>query len=208
MIRTACAHIVCTMLWQRADAAEAFVQAKVLAVAAVLLKRGWLDSVPSEKETFFNEVRVAILATHGPAAQRSGIALLESLVLEFSPSMASAMGLPAEFHEHCRASLELEYLQQFYSWAQEAAVTSAEKALQGVGTPQDINVCAAALPLMSQILNWEFQGTLIRGPSGILIVGRNRLGLGGAAPSVTIPLLTMLVSERCVFHQLNLKPSF
>ncbi|CAM6129712.1 unnamed protein product [Calypogeia fissa] len=169
-LRTYCLHYVMA----RADAAEAFVQAKVLAVAAVLLKRGWLDSVPSEKETFFNEVRVAILGTHGPAAQRSGIALLESLVSEFSPSTASAMGLPAEFHEHCRASLELEYLQQFYSWAQDAAVTSAEKALQGVGTPQDINVCAAALHLMSQILNWEFQGTLIRGPGGILIVGRNR----------------------------------
>lgn len=64
--------------------------------------------------------------------------------------------------------------QQFYSWSQDAAVTSAEKALQGVGTPLDVNVCASALHLMSQILNWEFQGTLIRGPGGILIVGKNR----------------------------------
>jgi hypothetical protein len=57
------------------------------------------------------QVREAVLGAHGPAAQRSGLALLEALVSEFSPSTASAMGLPAEFHEHCRASLELDYLQ-------------------------------------------------------------------------------------------------
>lgn len=31
-------------------------------------------------------------------------------VSEFSPSTSSAMGLPREFHEQCRASLELDYL--------------------------------------------------------------------------------------------------
>lgn len=56
------------------------------------------------------QVRQAVLGEHGPAAQRSGIALLEALVSEFAPSTASAMGLPAEVHEHCRASLELDYL--------------------------------------------------------------------------------------------------
>ncbi|MCL7042022.1 hypothetical protein MKW94_017357, partial [Papaver nudicaule] len=30
--------------------------------------------------------------------------------IKFSPSASSAMGLPREFHEQCRASLELEYL--------------------------------------------------------------------------------------------------
>lgn len=59
---------------------------------------------------FSLQVRQAVLGAHGPAAQRSGIALLEALVSEFAPSTASAMGLPAEVHEHCRASLELDYL--------------------------------------------------------------------------------------------------
>ncbi|KAL3681977.1 hypothetical protein R1sor_024933 [Riccia sorocarpa] len=169
-LRTYCLHYAMA----RAETGEAFVQAKVLAVAAVLLKRGWLDSVAAEKESFFSEVRVAVQGTHGPAAQRSGIALLEALVAEFSPSTASPMGLPAEFHEHCRASLELDYLQQFYTWAQDAAVSTADRAVQGVGTPLDVNVCAAALHLMSQILNWEFQGTLVRGPNGNIVVGKNR----------------------------------
>jgi hypothetical protein len=64
--------------------------------------------------------------------------------------------------------------QQFYAWSQDAAVTLAEKALQGVGTVQDANVCAAALHLMSQLLNWDFRGTLVRGPNGILVGARNR----------------------------------
>ncbi|KAH9560099.1 hypothetical protein CY35_06G089400 [Sphagnum magellanicum] len=121
------------------------------------------------------QVREAVLGAHGPAAQRSGLALLEALVSEFSPSTASAMGLPAEFHEHCRASLELDYLQQFYTWAQEAAITAAEKALQGVGGTLDVNVCAAGLRLMSQLLNWEFQGTLVRGANGVVVVGKQKV---------------------------------
>ncbi|KAJ7517651.1 hypothetical protein O6H91_21G033100 [Diphasiastrum complanatum] len=169
-LRIYCLHYVIS----RAEAPEAYVQAKVLSVAAVLLKRGWLDSVATEKEAFFNEVRQAVLGSQGVAAQRSGISFLESLVSEFSPSTASVMGLPAEFHEHCRASLELDYLQQFYSWAQDAAVSAAGKALQGLGNFHEVNVCACALRLMSQILNWEFQGTLIRGAGGIIVVGKNR----------------------------------
>lgn len=64
--------------------------------------------------------------------------------------------------------------QQFYTWAQDAAVSAAEKLFQGSGTPLHVNVCASALHLMSQILNWEFQGTLIRGAGGVIVVGKNR----------------------------------
>ncbi|KAG0575366.1 hypothetical protein KC19_VG340300 [Ceratodon purpureus] len=171
-LRSYCLHYVMA----RADAAEAYVQMKVLSVAAVLLKRGWLESVATEKEAFFAEVRQAVLGAHGPAAQRSGIALLEALVSEFAPSTASAMGLPAEVHEHCRASLELDYLHLFYLWAQEAAVTSAERALQGVGGAMDINVCASALRLMSQLLNWEFQGTnWVRSANGTVVMGKSKI---------------------------------
>ncbi|XP_073395846.1 uncharacterized protein [Physcomitrium patens] len=81
----------------RADVPEAYVQMKVLSVAAVLLKRGWyvelnliqvarVDAtfcsvhpsfvelmswslLPQKKESFFNEARHAVLGAHGPAAQ-------------------------------------------------------------------------------------------------------------------------------------------
>lgn len=68
----------------------------------------------------------------------------------------------------------LGLLQLFYSWAQEAAVTSAEKFLQGLGSAMDINVCAASLHLMSQLLNWEFQGTLVRSSNGVVVLGKNK----------------------------------
>jgi len=69
----------------------------------------------------------------------------------------------------------LEMVQQFYTWAQEAAITAAEKALQGVGGTLDVNVCAAGLRLMSQLLNWEFQGTLVRGANGVVVVGKQKV---------------------------------
>lgn len=39
-----------------------------------------------------------------------GLLFLSPQVSEFSPSTSSAMGLPREFHEQCRRSLELDYL--------------------------------------------------------------------------------------------------
>lgn len=54
-------------------------------------------------------------------------------------------------------------------------MSSAERALQGVGGAMDINVCASALRLMSQILNWEFQGTnWVRGVNGTVLVGKSK----------------------------------
>ncbi|RZC62397.1 hypothetical protein C5167_024176 [Papaver somniferum] len=71
---------------QHANSCEGYVLAKVSAVTAQFLKRGWLDFLVAEKEAFLFEVS------------------------EFSPSTSSAMGLPREFHEQCRASLEHDYL--------------------------------------------------------------------------------------------------
>eukprot|EP00249_Psilotum_nudum_P010588 c22631_g1_i2 orf=152-3370(+) len=167
-LRSYCLHYVTA----RSETLEAYVLSKVSAVAAVLMKRGWLEMVATEKEAFFNEVKQAVLGAHGLAAQRSGIAFVESLVSEFAPSTASAIGLSVEFHEHCRASLELDYLQTFYAWGQDTAVTVAERILQGLGSTLEVNVCASALRLMSQLLCWEFQGTLIRGAGGVIVVGK------------------------------------
>lgn len=169
-MRIYCLHYVMA----RAAAPEAYVQAKVSAVAAVLMKRGWLEMVATEKEAFFNEVRQAVLGTHGVAGQVAGISFLESLVSEFSPSTASAMGLSAEFHEHCRASLELDHLQKFYAWALDAAFSVADKILQNTSSQLEVHVCASALRFMSQILSWEFQGTLVHGAGGVIVVGKNR----------------------------------
>ncbi|MCO5611152.1 hypothetical protein L7F22_065402 [Adiantum nelumboides] len=169
-MRIYCLHYVMA----RAAASEAYVQSKVSAVAAVLMKRGWLEMVATEKEAFFDEVKQAVLGTHGLAGQIAGISFVESLVSEFSPSTASAMGLSAEFHEHCRASLELDYLQRFYAWALEAAYSVSDKILQNSSTQLEVHVCASALRFMSQILSWEFQGTLVHGAGGVIVIKKTR----------------------------------
>ncbi|MCH97734.1 exportin-4-like [Trifolium medium] len=66
--------------------------------------------VPSLKFSDILQVNQAIAGVHGVDVQFAGIKFLESLVSEFSPSTSSAMGLPREFHEQCRRSLERDYL--------------------------------------------------------------------------------------------------
>ncbi|RZC68876.1 hypothetical protein C5167_032005 [Papaver somniferum] len=142
---------------QHANSCEGYVLAKVSAVAAQFLKRGWLDFLVAEKEAFLFEVNQAVLGIHGVAAQFTGINFLESMVSEFSPSTSSAMGLPREFHEQCRASLEHDYLKKFYCWARDAALSVTNKVVEGDSSVPEIRVCSAALHLMYQVLNWDFQ---------------------------------------------------
>ncbi|XP_074292807.1 uncharacterized protein LOC141619685 isoform X3 [Silene latifolia] len=95
---------------QHASSPDGYVQSKVSSVAAQLLKRGWLEFQAAEKEAFLSQIKQAIAGCHGVDVQFTGINFLESLVSEFSPSTSTAMGLPREFHEQCRKSMELDYL--------------------------------------------------------------------------------------------------
>ncbi|KAK4273593.1 hypothetical protein QN277_021966 [Acacia crassicarpa] len=142
---------------QHASSPDGFVQLKVSSVAAQLLKRGWLDFTTAEKETFFYQVKQAIMGIHGLDMQFAGINFLESLVSEFSPSTSSVMGLPREFHEQCRRSLELDYLKLFYCWAQEAASKVTNRIVESNSAVPEVKVCTASLRLMLQILNWDFR---------------------------------------------------
>lgn len=141
---------------QHASSSEGYVQAKVSSVAAQLLKRGWLEFVASEKEAFLFQIKQAITGCHGVDVQFVGLNFLESLVSEFSPSTSTAMGLPREFHEQCRMSLELNYLQMFYSWAQEAATGVTNRIVESDSEVPEVKVCTVAMRLMLQILNWDF----------------------------------------------------
>ncbi|KAF3452354.1 hypothetical protein FNV43_RR02787 [Rhamnella rubrinervis] len=141
---------------QHANSPEGYVQVKVSSVAAQLLKRGWLDFTAAEKEAFFNQVNQAVSGIHGVDVQFTGINFLESLVSEFSPSTSSAMGLPREFHEQCRKSLELNHLKIFYCWARDAALSVTNRITESDSAIPEVKVCTAALRLMLQILNWDF----------------------------------------------------
>ncbi|XP_031282100.1 exportin-4 [Pistacia vera] len=142
---------------QHACSPEGYVQAKVSSVAAQLIKRGWLDLSASEKEAFFNQVNQAIYCNHGVDVQFIGINFLESLVSEFSPTTSSAMGLPREFHEQCRMSLEQDYLKTFYCWARDAAISVTKVIIESDAAVSEVKVCTAALRLLLQILNWDFR---------------------------------------------------
>ncbi|CAN6479474.1 unnamed protein product [Victoria cruziana] len=146
-------------IMRREASLETYVQAKVSAVGAQLMKRGWLDFSDADKEVFLAEIKRAVLGIHGLDVQYAGINFLESLVSEFTPSTSSAMRLPAEFHVKCRGSLEHGYLKEFYCWAQDAAVGVAKEVVESTSPGPELKVCAAAFRLMFQILNWDFQST-------------------------------------------------
>ncbi|XP_022933418.1 exportin-4 isoform X1 [Cucurbita moschata] len=157
--RTLISFCLCYVM-QHASSPERYVQAKVSAVAAQLMKRGWLDFEASEKESFFIQVNQSIHGVHGIDVQFCGVNFLESLVSEFSPSTSSAMGLPREFHEQCRRSLEQNYLKTFYCWAIDAAVSVTTVIVDSQTEVPEVKVCTAALRLMFQILNWDFRNAV------------------------------------------------
>ncbi|XP_030949814.1 uncharacterized protein LOC115988988 [Quercus lobata] len=66
------------------------------------------------------------------------------------------MGLPREFHEQCRRSLEIDYLKMFYCWARDAALSVTNRIVESKSEVPEVKVCNAALRLMLQILNWDF----------------------------------------------------
>ncbi|KAL9225514.1 hypothetical protein vseg_001428 [Gypsophila vaccaria] len=142
---------------QHASSPEGYVQSKVSSVAAQLLKRGWLEFQADEKEAFLLQIKQAVAGNHGVDVQFTGINFLESLVSEFSPSTSTAMGLPREFHEQCRRSMELDHLKTFYSWAQQAACSVTDRIVESLSEVPEAKVCTASLRLMLQILNWDFR---------------------------------------------------
>ncbi|KAE8667511.1 putative pentatricopeptide repeat-containing protein [Hibiscus syriacus] len=152
---------------QHASSPEGYVLAKVSSVAAQLMKRGWLDFTETEKEAFFYQVNQAFLGAHGVDVQFIGVNFLESLVSEFSPSTSSAMGLPREFHEQCRTSLELNYLKMFYCWARDASLSATNEIMEPNAVTPEVKVCTAALRLMLQILNWDFRNDTTSMKAGI-----------------------------------------
>ncbi|CAL9153708.1 unnamed protein product [Musa hybrid cultivar] len=150
-----CLHYV----MEHASAADAYVQLKVSAVAAQLVKRGWFDFIEAEKIGILIEVKQAILGFHGSDMQSAGISFLESLVSEFSPGTSTGMGLPKDYHEQCHSSMELNYLKEFYCWAKSAALNVADKIVSCYANISEEKVCSRALRFMFQVLNWNFKSS-------------------------------------------------
>ncbi|KAM7277091.1 hypothetical protein ACFE04_018957 [Oxalis oulophora] len=86
-------------------------------------------------------------------------------VSEFSPSTSSDMGLPREFHEQCRMSLELDYLKSFYCWARDAASSATNKIIESTAPLPEVKVRNAALRLMLLIYTGNYDiGMVLQKP--------------------------------------------
>ncbi|XP_025794031.1 exportin-4 isoform X8 [Panicum hallii] len=64
---------------EHANSPDGYVQSKVSAVAARLLKRGWVEFSDQEKAAIFFEVEQSIRGIHGPNRQFAAINFLETL---------------------------------------------------------------------------------------------------------------------------------
>lgn len=98
-----------------ADAGQSIVRVALVGALAVVLKRGWLEMGDDERQGFFQELErraaEAAAGAHGEAGaaapRRVVLEVLDAVVSEFSLSSSSALGMAWDFHERCRAHLEV-----------------------------------------------------------------------------------------------------
>lgn len=67
-----------------ADDPAGYVRGKMLAVVAVLLKRGWLDKDGSDRDSFMRDLGTAVTGAGVPAVQKTALLLLEAIVSAWS----------------------------------------------------------------------------------------------------------------------------
>ena len=167
-LRQFCLHLVLT----KSPPPPPVVASQLLSTLAVLLKRAWLDP-DADRGAMLAEAEAAVAQASTAAARRTGLQLFTAVIAEFSPTTASPMNLPWDFHERCRASLETDFLRHFFAHGAGVARSVAESGAALAGA--DEGVCVAALRLMSTALAWDFS----RGGNG---AGAASGGFGFAGP--------------------------
>lgn len=120
------------------------------AAAAALLKRLWGETGAAERQALIGEVEA--LAAAAPVA---ALALMTAIVVEFSPTTASAMGMPWDYHDRCRRDLLDGYVLLFLQRGLQAArATAAAAAADGDG-----GICLASVRLVTAALSWDFDSS-------------------------------------------------
>ncbi|EIE26728.1 hypothetical protein COCSUDRAFT_46205 [Coccomyxa subellipsoidea C-169] len=154
------------LIMRNGSTADDIITSQLTAAVASMLKRGWLESSKEEQHAFFAETEDIAKSQGTPGARRASIKVLEAVVTEFSPATASPLGLPWDYHERCRSSLESDYLQSFFVHASGIARGSAAAAVEG----RDEGLCQACMSLLTAILSWDFR----QGASPIPVYGDGR----------------------------------
>ncbi|CAI7847030.1 unnamed protein product [Closterium sp. NIES-54] len=159
---------------------DAFVEQKMVAVLAVLVKRAWMDVDHTYKTDLFSSLRDLASGSRGPAVQRAAFSLLDALVSEFNPASATPLALPSDFHNRCRIAFQRHFLMAVlmvcvdavaaHMAAVKAQVEATQGHVQGQGQAQggvvwgasSQAVVAAALNVLIAALSWDFTGGSVR----------------------------------------------
>ena len=135
------------------------VLSQLVSTLAVLLKRAWLDD-DADRGATLAEAEAAVASASTSAARRTGLKLFSAVISEFSPSTASPMNLPWDFHERCRASLEADFLLHFFAHGAGIARRCHES---GASSTARRGRVVAALELMTTALAWTSPAAARRG---------------------------------------------
>ena len=128
-----------------------FVMRQLSACAATLMKRIWGEIDPSFRESILTNIAAVSTADLSMSSRSNAINVLLAIVVEFNPLTASEMGMPWNYHYHCKNDLEAHYLPQILGLALECAQSSTEPALHGL----DQGLCYSSLSLIGALLSWD-----------------------------------------------------
>lgn len=130
----------------------------------------WVDDLSNAIVAKF--VLLIDFALSDPLEQRACLELLAALTAEFNPPTASALDQPWSWHDRARLSFERDALMPIALCALRRAQAASAKLVSDDSHPSDSTLAAAALVLLSSILNWEFRS----GRDAMLIQVSGQLG--------------------------------
>lgn len=142
-----------------------FVEAAALQTVVLLVKRGWLDRLESERVTVLQQMGIMLQPGKAPFHRLLAARWLLAFVTEFSTaSRASNMMLPIEFHTTSRRTLEKSgSLKDIVALAVPLledsirSTTTARRDATGDISSEQLELLNTAYQLCGELLNWQFE---------------------------------------------------
>ncbi|KAF1789516.1 Exportin-4 [Phytophthora cactorum] len=171
------------LLLERGAALPRFVAAATLQTAVLLVKRGWLDRLESERTAVLQQMGAMLQPGNAIAHRLLAAKWLLAFVTEFSSaSRASKMMQPVEFHTKSRRTLEksggLKDIVALAVPLLEDSIRSTTTACGVAGSAGDVpaeqlELLDAAFRLCVELLNWQFEDPRVGNLTWSLSVSAN-----------------------------------